>query len=91
MAPKPASSATGEAATRQAPDNSAKLPRRAPERQYSAHELATTLLEAIKILLSETDSYVQYFELRFRLEEEHIRALKSMLEKQRELDLRING
>lgn len=53
-------------------------------------ELASALLEAFKTLLSESDSYVLYFEQRFRLEEEHLRALKTMLEKQRELDLRIN-
>lgn len=53
-------------------------------------ELASVLLEAFKTLLSESDSYVMYFEQRFRLEEEHLRSLKSMLEKQRELDLRIN-
>lgn len=57
----------------------------------SPSELATTLLEALKILFSETESYVQYFEQRFRLEEEHIRALKTMLERQRELDLRVNN
>ncbi|WFC98218.1 hypothetical protein MYAM1_000943 [Malassezia yamatoensis] len=53
-------------------------------------ELASVLLEAFKTLLAESDSYVLYFEQRFRLEEEHLRSLKSMLEKQRELDLRIN-
>lgn len=53
-------------------------------------ELANVLLEAFKTLLSESESYVLYFEQRFRLEEEHLRALKSMLEKQRDLDLRIN-
>ena len=53
-------------------------------------ELENVLLEAFKTLLSESESYVLYFEQRFRLEEEHLRALKSMLEKQRDLDLRIN-
>ncbi|CCU98154.1 unnamed protein product [Malassezia sympodialis ATCC 42132] len=53
-------------------------------------ELATVLLEAFKTLLSECESYVQYFEQRFRLEEEHVRAVKVMLERQRDLDMRIN-
>ena len=33
---------------------------------------------------------MQYFDLRFRLEEEHLRSVKSMLERQRDLDMRIN-
>lgn len=53
-------------------------------------ELASVLLEAFKTLLSECESYVQYFEQRFRLEEEHLRAVKVMLERQRDLDMRIN-
>ncbi|WFD29433.1 hypothetical protein MSPP1_000442 [Malassezia sp. CBS 17886] len=56
----------------------------------SPGELAGVLLEAFRTLLYESESYVQYFEQRYKLEEEHVRALKSMLEKQRELDLRIN-
>lgn len=53
-------------------------------------ELASILLETCKTLLSECESYVQYFDLRFRLEEEHLRSVKSMLERQRDLDMRIN-
>lgn len=53
-------------------------------------ELANVLLEAFKTLLSECESYVQYFEQRFRLEEEHLRSVKLMLERHRDLDMRVN-
>ncbi|WFD05076.1 hypothetical protein MVES1_000402 [Malassezia vespertilionis] len=53
-------------------------------------ELAAILLDAFKTLLSESESYVQYFELRFRLEEEHLRSLQAMLERQRDLDMHVN-
>ena len=53
-------------------------------------ELAAVLLEAFKTLLSECENYVQYFEQRLRLEEEHLRSVKVMLERQRDLDMRIN-
>lgn len=62
----------------------------APGALITPNELANVLLEAFKTLLAESDSYVSYFEQRYRLEEEHLRGLKTMLEKQRDLDLRIN-
>lgn len=56
----------------------------------SPEAIAGTLIEELKVLQNETDSYLQYYEQRFRLEEEHIRDLLSFLEKQRELDVRIS-
>ena len=62
-----------------------------PETPPLPEELANELIEVLKVLQSETESYVQYYEQRFRLEEEHIRELRAMLDKQHELDSRING
>lgn len=53
-------------------------------------ELVTVLLDAFKTLLLESESYLHYYEQHFRLEEEHLRAVSTMLEKQRDADLRIN-
>ncbi|WFD36377.1 hypothetical protein MCUN1_003256 [Malassezia cuniculi] len=77
------------------PDLAHRRPPEAPAVQddthYSAEHIANTLSEALKVLNSETESYVQYFEQRFRLEEEHIRELRAMLDKQHDLDARINS
>lgn len=61
------------------------------EALMSPSELANILLEAFNTMLSECESYVQYVEQRFRLEEEHLRQVKIMLERQRDLDMRINS
>lgn len=54
-------------------------------------ELANVLLEAFNTMLSECESYVHYMEQRFRMEEDHLRQVKIMLERQRDLDMRINS
>ena len=62
-----------------------------PDMSMSPSELANVLLEAFNTMMSECESYVKYTEQRFRMEEDHLRHVKIMLERQRDLDMRINS
>ncbi|CDW98846.1 hypothetical protein [Sporisorium scitamineum] len=57
----------------------------------SASEISSSLLETFNTILSEADSYITFLEGRIRLEEEYIRNLKHSLERQKELDAKVNS
>ncbi|KAI3481058.1 hypothetical protein L1887_56632 [Cichorium endivia] len=57
----------------------------------SAADVSSSLLETFRTLLTEVDSYVTFYEARIKLEEDHIKNLKVSLERQKELDAKVNS
>ncbi len=57
----------------------------------SAANVSNSLLETFRTILTETDSYITLFESRIKLEEDYIKNLRATLERQKELDSRINA
>lgn len=57
----------------------------------SAADVSSSLLETFRTLLAEVDSYVTFYEARIKLEEDHIKNLKVSLERQKELDAKVNS
>ncbi len=54
-------------------------------------ELPSVLLETFKRCLREADTYIAYYEARLKADEEYNRALRAVMERQRELDARFDG
>ena len=57
----------------------------------SSSDLITTLLDSFKSSLKEAESYSHYYEIRIKCEEEYIKGLRGVVEKQNELDRKIDG
>ncbi|KAJ1030072.1 hypothetical protein NDA16_000985 [Ustilago loliicola] len=57
----------------------------------SAADISSSLLETFRTILTEADSYITLFEGRIKLEEEYIKSLKLSLERQKELDSKVNS
>lgn len=57
----------------------------------SAADISSSLLETFRTILSEVDSYITLYEARIKLEEDYIKNLKVSLERQKELDAKVNA
>lgn len=57
----------------------------------SAADICSSLLDTFSTILSEADGYITLFEGRIKLEEDYIRSLKISLERQKELDTKVNS
>ncbi|SJX60697.1 uncharacterized protein SRS1_11925 [Sporisorium reilianum f. sp. reilianum] len=57
----------------------------------SASDISSSLLETFNTILSEADGYITFFEARIRLEEEYIRNLRHSLDRQKDLDAKLNA
>ncbi|SPO21250.1 uncharacterized protein UTRI_00727 [Ustilago trichophora] len=57
----------------------------------SAADISSSLLETFRTILTEADSYITLFEGRIKLEEEYIKNLKISLERQKDLDAKVNS
>ncbi|KAN0063053.1 hypothetical protein ACQY0O_004216 [Thecaphora frezii] len=57
----------------------------------SAAEISASLLETYRTILAEVDSYVSLYEGRLKLEEDYLRNFKQLVDKQRELDAKVNA
>ncbi|EPQ28825.1 uncharacterized protein PFL1_03628 [Pseudozyma flocculosa PF-1] len=57
----------------------------------SASDIAASLLETFRAILDEVDSYVGLYEGRLKLEEDYMRNLKQLVDRQRELDVRVDA
>lgn len=57
----------------------------------SAADISSSLLETFRTILTEADSYTTLFEGRLKLEEEYIKSLRLSLERQKELDSKVNS
>lgn len=56
----------------------------------SATGVANALLENFRATLGEAESYAALYEARVKVEEDYVRALKAIVDKQREMDLKVD-
>lgn len=55
----------------------------------SAAELAAALNDSFRGSIAEAEAYLAFYEARVRLEDEYVRGLRTLVERQRETDVRI--
>ncbi|PWZ01366.1 hypothetical protein BCV70DRAFT_198795 [Testicularia cyperi] len=57
----------------------------------NANDVSEALLDTFRALLAEVDSYITHYESRIKLEEDYLKNLKLSLERQKELDAKVNS
>lgn len=57
----------------------------------SAAKITSSLLETFSTILTELDSYITHYEGRIKIEEEYIKNLKQSIQRQKELDAKVNS
>ncbi|PWN44996.1 RhoGAP-domain-containing protein [Ceraceosorus guamensis] len=61
------------------------------DRILNASDVSSSLVEAFRLSITEAESYLSLYEARVKLEEDYTRGLRSLVEKQRENDVRIES
>ncbi|KDN48220.1 RhoGAP-domain-containing protein [Tilletiaria anomala UBC 951] len=54
-------------------------------------DLSSAIIDAFKATLREAEAYTSFYESRLKVEEDYLKAFRSMVDKQRELDSKIDG
>lgn len=57
----------------------------------SAADISASLLDTFRVILAEVDGYISLYEGRLKLEEDYLRSLKALKDRQADLDAKVNA